>query len=446
MEASPHLKRSLGSFSLWGLGVGYVISGMYFGWNLGLSAGGTLGFAIALFFICLMYVSFTFSYCELACAMPKAGGAFDYAKTALGPSWGFITGMAQIIEFVLAPPAIAAGIGAYCEIYISHFHSLSIAILTYFVFTALNVYGLRAATRFELIITLLAVIQLIFFIIFLFPHFHLVNLTHHSFPNGITGIFLALPFAIWFFLGIEGVANMAEETKNPQKTILKGFGAALLTIAILSVLIFIFSVGVGGWEKIVFISNSKLPSNSPLPLALGQIINQNHFLYRTLVVVGLFGLIASFHGLTLAGGRATYEMGRMGYAPRILGLISNKFGTPAVALIFNMLIGLFALLTGKTGELITLSSFGALCLYILSMITLIKLRKTHPQMPRPFRVPFYPYTPCITLLIALCALIVMTVYHFNLALIYFSMIIIAFSGFKFLHAKKLKMEILPYEI
>ena len=79
---------------LWGLGVGYVISGMYFGWNLGLEKGGTLGFAIATFFIVLMYLAFTFSYTELACSIPKAGGAFDYAHRAFGKNLGFLAGMA----------------------------------------------------------------------------------------------------------------------------------------------------------------------------------------------------------------------------------------------------------------------------------------------------------------------------------------------------------------
>src|SRR3974390_1222618 len=102
----PKLSRSLGPVMLWGLGVGYVISGMYFGWNLGLPQGGTLGLGIATLGIILLYVTFTFSYAELACAIPRAGGAFDYAVRGLGMQLGFLAGMAQIIEFVFAPPAI----------------------------------------------------------------------------------------------------------------------------------------------------------------------------------------------------------------------------------------------------------------------------------------------------------------------------------------------------
>ena len=95
-----HLKKVLSPIMLWGLGVGYVISGMYFGWNLGLKEGGTLGLAIATAIIIVLYVCFSFSYAELACAIPKAGGVFDYANKAFGDQLGFIAGMAQMIEFI----------------------------------------------------------------------------------------------------------------------------------------------------------------------------------------------------------------------------------------------------------------------------------------------------------------------------------------------------------
>src|SRR6187200_3680885 len=144
------LQRTLSPVMLWGLGVGYVISGMYFGWNLGLEQGGTLGLAIATVFIIIMYVTFTFSYAELASAIPKAGGAFDYANRALGKDWGFIAGMAQNIEFIFAPPAIAFAIGAYFNLFFPQISILGIAIVVFVLFTGLNIYGVRAAAIFEL--------------------------------------------------------------------------------------------------------------------------------------------------------------------------------------------------------------------------------------------------------------------------------------------------------
>lgn len=414
---------------LWGLGVGYVISGMYFGWNLGLAEGGTLGLAISTFFIIILYVTFTFSYSELACAIPKAGGAFDYATIALGKDLGFIAGIAQNIEFIFAPPAIAFAIGAYFNIFFPSIPILVIAGLAYLLFTALNIYGVKAAAMFELIITVLAVGELLLFSSITLPHVEMKNLSANAFPNGWPGVFASIPFAIWFFLAIEGVANVAEETVNPQRTILLGFGSAILTLVILCILTFVSSVGVGGWERIVYTTDGAT-SDSPLPLALAQIVSADHWLYHLLITIGLFGLVASFHGIILAAGRATFEFGRVGFAPKFLGRVNPRFQTPANALVVNMAIGIVALLTGRTADIITLSVFGALTLYIISMVAIIRLRKIAPDMPRPFKVPFFPAFPVIALTIAVISLVAMCVYNFRLAGIYFAIIILSYAVFK----------------
>lgn len=412
---------------LWGLGVGYVISGMYFGWNLGLEKGGTGGMAVATLTIMLMYVTFTFSYAELACAIPKAGGVFDYANRAMGQNIGFIAGIAQIVEFILAPPAIAFAIGAYFNAFFPQVPILTSAIAIYFIFTALNVYGVKAAATFEVVVTVFAVGELLLFAGIAAPRFEMANMLHNAWPNGWTGIFSAIPFAIWFFLGIEGIANVAEETKNPQRDISKGFGWAIFTLAVLCILIFFTAIGISGWETVVYKNGiGGETSDSPLPLALAKITGSNHLMYHLLITVGLFGLVASFHGLILAAGRSTYEMGRVHNIPAFLGKISPRFHTPANALIGNMLIGILALLSGKTSEIIIVSVFGALTLYIISMISIMILRKREPDLPRPFRVPFYPAFPVISLFIATVSIIAMLIFNFNLGLIYFSILLITF--------------------
>jgi len=429
------LKRTLSPFLLWGLGVGYVISGMYFGWNLGLEQGGTGGLAIATFFIIILYTSFTFSYAELAAAIPKAGGAFDYTHRALGRDLGFVAGMAQNIEFIFAPPAIAFAIGAYFNLFFPQIPVLTLAVFSYILFTALNIYGVKAAAVFELIITLMAVGELLLFTGITLPHFELKNLQNNAFPHGWEGILGAIPFAIWFFLGIEGVANTAEEVVRPQRTLLLGFGSAILTLVILCVFVFISSIGVSGWEAIVYKPDGST-SDSPLPLALAHVTGSNHLLYHLLITVGLFGLIASFHGLILAAGRSTYEFGKVKFAPAILGKIHSRFKTPSNALGVNMLLGIVALLTGKTAEIITLSVFGALTLYIFSMISLLRLRKTEPGLSRPFHVPFYPVFPITALLIAVISIIAMTIYNVRLSLFYILLMALSYGFFKLLKKKQ----------
>jgi len=429
-ENTAQLKKTLGPLMLWGLGVGYVISGMYFGWNLGLEKGGTLGLAVATGFIMIMYLAFTFSYTELACSIPKAGGAFDYATRGLGKDLGFLGGMAQNIEFLFAPPAIAFAIGAYLNIFLPSMPIIVIAIIAYILFTALNIYGVKAAASFELIITIIAVAELLIFAGATLPSFEWVNLEKNALPNGWSGAFAAIPFAIWFFLAIEGVANVAEETINPQRNILIGFGSAIMTLVILCVLTFASSVGVAGWETVVYPEAGAEPSDSPLPLALAALYGKDHFLYGLVTSVGLFGLIASFHGIILAAGRATFEFGRVGFGPKILGKIHPRFQTPANALIINTLIGIVALFTGKTGEIITIACFGALTLYIVSMIALLALRRKEPNLERPFKVPFYPITPIIALIIASVALLAITIYNPMLALVYVGILAVAYAYFK----------------
>jgi ethanolamine permease len=289
----------------------------------------------------------------------------------------------------------------------------------------------KAAAMFELIITVLAVFELLLFTGITLPHFELKNLQHNAFPNGWKGVWASTPFAIWFFLGLEGVANVAEETVQPQRNVLLGFGSALITLVLLCILIFISSVGVAGWEAIVYPFDGANPSDSPLPLALAKITGNSGLLYHLLITIGLMGLVASFHGIILAASRATFEFGRVKYIPQIFGKVHPRFKTPANALLINMCIGIAALLIGNTSEIITIACFGALTLYIFAMITVLVLRKKEPMLPRPFRVPFYPYFPVIALIIASLSLIAMTTLNIKLSLIYFAILALTYIWFHF---------------
>ena len=415
---------------LWGLGVGYVISGMYFGWNLGLPEGGTLGMAGAVLIIAIMYVTFSFSYIELASAIPKAGGAFDYAYRALGPKWGFIAGMAQNIEYIFANAAAACAIGAYLSHWLPSIPLNVLAIATYVVFATINIVGVKTAALFELTITIIAVAGLLLFAGITLPHFEFSNLSHNALPHGWGGIFAAIPFAIWFFLAIEGVANVAEETINPQRDILFGFGAAIISLIALAVLVFVSAIGISGWESVVYSAGSNTPSDSPLPLVLNTIVGENKWLVHLFTGISIFGLVASFHGILLASGRAMLEFARFGFAPAAMGKVHQTYKTPVNALLFNSAIGIIILLSGKTGEIITISCFGALILYIISMLAFLRLRAKEPDLPRPFRVPFSPVTPLLALAIATVSLAAITIRYAQLGLIFYALLLLAFVAYK----------------
>ncbi len=431
-EAEPELKRTLGPLMLWGLGVGYVISGEYFGWNLGLPLGGTYGMLAATLVITLMYVTFTFSYAELACAIPRAGGAYAYADRALGRYPGFLAGIVQVIELVFAPPAIAAAIGAYVAQRYTTLDPRLTATACYFLFTAINIWGVRQAASLELFVTVLAVAELLIFIAVVAPHFQLSNITKNALPpEGWSGAFAALPFAIWFYLGIEGIANAAEEARDPKRNIPIGFGSAIATLVILALGVFFAALGVAGWEAVVYDPpGSTTTSDAPLPLALKHIVSEDSALYTMLLAIGLFGLVASFHGIILAAGRATMELGRAGFAPRALGVVNAKTRTPAVALAVNMVAGIIAIWSGRTTDIITLACFGALALYIVSMISLFALRTKEPELERPFKAILYPFFPAIALFIACVSMVAMAIYNPMIAAIFFAMLVLASAGYQ----------------
>jgi ethanolamine permease len=428
--AGPVLSRTLGPWMMWGLGVGYVISGMYFGWNLGLPQGGTLGLGIATVGAIILYITFTFSYAELACAIPKAGGVFDYATRGLSRDWGYIAGTAQLIEFLFAPPAIAAAIGAYFNLFFPGVGAKEIGVAAYVIFTALNMYGVRVAAGFELAVTLVAVFELLLFCGVTFPHFSWKNIEHNSFPHGWVGVWASVPFAVWFFLGLEGLANVAEEVVKPKRNIPLGFGSALATLIVLCVLVYLASIGVAGWEAIVYPSPGADASDSPLPLALSRITGTGGLVYHLLITIGLMGLVASFHGIILAAGRATLEFGRVRYLPAALGRVNARRQTPVNALLLNMVIGVGALLTGRTEQIVTISVLGAVTLYIFGMITLVALRRKEPELERPYRAPGYPFTPVVALVMGLACLVAVTWLNIKLSLIYFSILVLAYIWFR----------------
>src|SRR5579863_10694077 len=215
-EGGPGLKQSLSGLHLWGIAVGLVISGEYFGWSYGWAQAGTLGFLLTTVIIAVMYLTFIFSYTELTTAIPHAGGPFAYGLRAFGPVGGYIAGAATLIEFLFAPPAIALAIGAYLHVQFPGLAPRTAAVWSYLVFMALNIAGVRIAANFELLVTVLAIGELIVFMAvvaggFSWSHFAIrgwAGAEHASWAT-LPGILAAIPFAIWFFLAIEGAAMAA---------------------------------------------------------------------------------------------------------------------------------------------------------------------------------------------------------------------------------------------
>lgn len=390
------LKRALGPLHLWGIAVGLVISGDYFGWNYGVKEAGPVGMAIATALATALFIPFIFSYTELATAIPHSGGPFAYAERALGKWGALVAGFATVVEFVFAPPAIARAIGSYVNFRFG-LPVTGVAIAAFVIFGIINALGVSLAASFELVITLLATGELLLYFGLTGGHIDWSRFSLHTtaspLPAGWSGVFAALPFGIWFYLGIEGVAMSAEETKHPARDIPRGYVAGILTLVLLATGTLLCTVGVLPQDELV-------RDDSPLPRALAKVLSPSHPMTHLMVYLGLFGLVASFHGILMGYSRQIFALGRAGYLPSLFARLHPRFRTPVAAIFLPGIVGALCVLPERTDTLIALSGLGAVLVYGTSMVSLLVLRRREPQLERPYRAPLYPWFPIAALVLS----------------------------------------------
>lgn len=407
------LKKVLRPVHLWAIAVGLVISGEYFGWNYGWGVAGTVGFLIATIVVTVLYITFIFSFTELTTSIPHAGGPFAYAYKAFGPLGALISGYATLIEFVFAPPAIAFALGSYVHFLYPAIPVMYTAVGCYVIFTIINMLGIKESAMFTLFVTILAVIELLLFISIVAPAFQMNNFLQNNSDYGTKGIFAALPFAVWFYLGIEGVAMVAEEVKDPQRNIPKGYIPGIITLVLLALGVMFFTGGIGDWRTLSSI-------DYPLPESISIVLGKTNSWTKIFAGIGLFGLIASFHGLIIGYSRQIFALARSGYLPSVLAKVNAKFRTPSNALIAGGIIGLISLYSGTTDKVIIISAMGAVMMYCISMVCLFVIRKKHNTSNESFKTPLYPWFPMIALILSFICLIAIIWYNGWLSLIYFA--------------------------
>jgi ethanolamine permease len=452
------LRRHAAFWSLWSLGVAAVISGDFYGWNLGLDAGGFGGLLIATGFIAIMYYGLCFSIAEMSPALPHTGGAYSFARSAMGPWGGFITGLAENMEYVITPAVVVGAMGFLMhDIVVSLFDLASEPwwnspvtwwAVFYVIFVALNIVGIEATMRFTVIINILALGILAFFFISVLVSGKLdsslwTNIPPESggtsfLPKGIGGIFPAIPFAIWFFLAIEELPLAAEESMDPKRDIPRATLWGMTTLLVTGLLILFLNTGVGGGAAEIGVSATPLFDGFKAVFGEGTSAD-------LLALVGLTGLIASFFTIIYAYGRNTFSLSRAGYFPKWLSITHPKRRTPYVALIAGAVVG-YALavliyqlgksegvLAGKiVGALLYMAVFGAVISYAMQCLSFILLRQRLPNIDRPYRSPVGVVGAAIGGVIAVVSLISLysnedyrpgvygTLIYFVLGILYFA--------------------------
>src|SRR3989337_2117562 len=231
------LRRHAGVFYLWALGVAAVISGDFSGWNLGFAVGGWGGMFLGTIIITIMYLGLTYSIAEMSPALPHTGGAYSFARTAFGPWGGFITGVAENIEYVLPPAVIVFFIGTYLTAIFETPAAFQPIwwIIGYVIFVGVNIRGVELSFMVTIIVTLLAIATLVIFFVSAIPIFDFgkyamnigvdpatgagVELPEGNgpfLPFGGYGVLAALPFAVWLYLAIEQIPLAAEASADPH--------------------------------------------------------------------------------------------------------------------------------------------------------------------------------------------------------------------------------------
>jgi len=406
------LRRHAAFWSLWSLGVAAVISGDFYGWNVGLAVGGFGGLFIATVVAAVMYYGLCFCIAEMSPALPHTGGAYSFARSATGPWGGFITGLAENMEYVITPAVVVSSMGFLMHDVMGGLLNITgepwwnsvvtWMLVFYVIFVAINIIGIEATMRFTVVINILALAILGFFFIAAlvsgkFNSSLLTNIPAEAggskwLPFGISGIFPAIPFAIWFFLAIEELPLAAEESHDPKRDIPRATLWGMTTLLITGVFTLFLNTGVVGATPL---GDSATPLFDGFTSIFGAGTSA-----ELLGLLGLTGLIASFFTIIYAYGRNTYSLSRAGYFPKWLSVTHPRRKTPHVALIAGAVVG-YALAVliyqlGKSdnaaagqvvGALLYMAVFGAVISYAMQCFSFIRLRQKLPDIERPYRSP-----------------------------------------------------------
>ena len=365
--------KKLGVFAIWAVGVGMVISGESFGWNLGWAITGPLWFFVPVAVAALMYFGLVQNLIELACVYPEATGPHTYVEKAFGQKWGHFIGLAILFEFLFATPAIASSLGEYLGFLMDDV-PISPWIATGFLlfFSIINLFEMHIGVRFLMILTLLAIAELFLYQGAVLPSFELDNLRNSGVGSlDLQGFVAAIPYAVWLFLAIEGISLMTNsiDRNGFRKTITRGYNLAFFTLLTLALLVLVLAAGGIDWS--LSESLGILEENHPMPASMALILGKEHFLVQLFTFIGLFGLIASLQGIAFA---ATTQL------EPLLPVFKNKsISKRVIASSLVFLFSLTAIWSSQTGFLIEVSVFGAVCMYLVVSASLLRLRKMDAQ-------------------------------------------------------------------
>src|SRR3954464_12291454 len=402
-EAGHQLKRSVSGLQLTAMGIGAIIgTGIFV--VIGKGAG-LAGPGVILSFV-LAAVACTFSalsYAELASSIPVSGSAYTYSYATMGELVAWIIGWDLILEYGVSVAAVAVGWGGNVNAFLDAAFGVKLpdaistspsdggvfnlpAVFIVLAITVLLVRGTRESAGANLVMVGVKLVVLTFFIVVALANFSSKNLTPFM-PHGFHSVTAAAAVIFFAYIGFDAVSTGSEEARNPAKSLPFAVIGSLLICTLFYILTAVGALGIATPAQME-------GSDAPLATALDEGAGVSWAAWilalGALIAITSVGLVI-FYGQT----RIFFAMSRDGLLPERLADVHPRYGTPAKLTVgLGVLIAILAAFV-PLEEIVQLVNIGTLFAFVLVNIGVIILRRTRPEMPRPYRVPFSPVFPLL---------------------------------------------------
>jgi ethanolamine permease len=401
-----NLLKVLGPVHVWALGVGIVLVGEFMGWNYAVGKGGALGCLIAMWVIGLLYTCVAMIDSEITSTVAAAGGQYAQAKHTIGPLMAFNVGLYLVFAYTMLEAADVQVVGFLVQIGATDLlgtapvHWEPWVVLSLAILALLNYRGVFMTLTVNFWITFVAFLSIVVLFIGVKPWNPGEILQHKDLltdlPYGWLGVIAALHFAIWFYLGIEGTCQAAEEVRSPGRALPLGTITGIITLLIAAALTWYVAVGLLPWEYVGW-------DLELAPLYDVAKISGSKFLHIFLFIGTLFSAIASANGCINDAARAWFSMGRDRYLPAWFAAVHPTYRTPFRSILFLIPIGIIFALYVPLAQIITFSILSGLLNYTFMPINMWSFRNKWPlgTIKRGFEHPFHPLPAIILLLLCI---------------------------------------------
>lgn len=404
------LLRVLGPAHVWALGVGIVLVGEYTGWNFAVDKGGALATLMVCWFVGVLYTSVAMIDSEVTSTVAAAGGQYAQAKHIVGPLMAFNVALYLVFAYTMLEVSDAILVGDLV-VTVAGTEGLerhAFVVLTIVVLAWLNYRGVLMTLNVNFVITAIAYLAIVILFFSVQPWSQGVVLKldqlvtpENALPYGWIGALAAFHFGIWFYLGIEGTTQAAEEVRSPSRSLPYGTMAGMITLLIGAAMTWYVCASLLPWEYLGF---------TFFPLYDAGRATGSGFLETLMFVGTILAAVASANGCINDAARAWFSLGRDRYLPTWFSAVHPTYRTPYRSILFLLPIALAFAFIADLNQAITFSILSGLLGYTFMSINIIMFRRKWPlgSIQRGYTHPFHPF-PAISLLL-LCIITYVAVF------------------------------------